>query len=160
MIRMLPSSGRLYQRLQPDVGKVGDRKDIHHAPGLIGRIAAKRPPEALTHSAARTVTTDHVAGLDVSIRPSCSGSIRSILPSPDSPCGRARVDLQIDQAPGIIRLQPVRRIVHDLQIEIVHARLVQDHMRKFGEAVFDILDPAAADDVFLGFRRASRTSSR
>ena len=29
----------------------------------------------------------------------------------------------------------------------MHPRLVQDDVRKFGQPVFDILDPAAADDV-------------
>jgi hypothetical protein len=29
----------------------------------------------------------------------------------------------------------------------MHARLIQDNVREFAEPVFDILDPAAADDI-------------
>jgi len=57
------------------------------------------------------------------------------------------VDLKINEAPRVIRLEPCRRFAHDVQVEIVHARLVQDHMRKFRQPVFNVLDPAAADDV-------------
>jgi hypothetical protein len=34
-----------------------------------------------------------------------------------------------------------------IQVEIMHARLVQDHMRELGQFVFGILNPAASDDV-------------
>jgi hypothetical protein len=39
-----------------------------------------------------------------------------------------RVGPKIDQAPRIAGLQPVRRIAHDLQIEIMHARMVDHHV--------------------------------
>ena len=56
--------GGLDQRLQADIGEVGDGQHIHHAPGLIGRIAVQRAPEGLAHGAARAVAADDVAGLD------------------------------------------------------------------------------------------------
>ena len=49
-----------------------------------------------------------------------------------------------------MRLQPARRIAHDVQIEIVHARLVQDDVRKLREPVLDILDSAVPDDPVFG----------
>src|SRR3984893_356767 len=144
--------GRLYRRLQADVGEIGDRQYVHDAPGLIGRVPMKRPPEAAAHDAARTVTTNHITGLHGFHLVRVLG-IDPLEPDGHRVGGRAdaggscRVDLKIDHAPRIVRLQPVRCIAHDLQVEIVHTRLVQDHMWKFGEPVFNILDPAAADDV-------------
>ncbi len=57
---------------------------------------------------------------------------------------------KIEQAAGVMRLQPVRRIAHDLKVEIMHARLVQDDVRKLREPVFDILHPAVTNDLVLG----------
>ena len=45
-----------------------------------------------------------------------------------------------------MRLQPVRGIAHDLQIEIMYARLIEHDVREFREPVFDILNPAVPDD--------------
>ena len=53
---------------------------------------------------------------------------------------------EVEQAPRVVRLEPGRRLRITSRIEIVHARLVEDDMRKLGQPVFDILDPAAADD--------------
>ena len=159
--------GRLDRRLQADVGEVGDGQHIHDAPGLVGRIPVQRPPEGLAHGAARAVATDDEAGLHGFHLP----FVRGIEPfEPDghrvgrsvpSPSPEWRGDREIEQAARIVRLQPRRRIAHDIQIEIMHPRLVQDHMREFGQPVFGILDSAAADDVArAGCRRASRTTSR
>ncbi len=53
-----------------------------------------------------------------------------------------------------MRLQPVRRIAHDLEVEIMHACLVQDDVRKHREPVFDILYSAMANDfIFRGVVR-------
>ena len=56
--------GRLDQRLEADIGEVGDGEHVHHAPGLIGRVAAKRPTDRLAHGAARAVAADDIAGPD------------------------------------------------------------------------------------------------
>ena len=37
--------GRLDQRLEANVGKVGDGKDVHHAPGMVGGIAVQFAPD-------------------------------------------------------------------------------------------------------------------
>src|SRR5258706_12442160 len=51
-------------------------------------------------------------------------------------------------------LQPIRRIAHDLQVEILHTRLVQDDVRKLREPVFDILYSAMANNsTFRGVVR-------
>ena len=54
----------LYQTFHADIGEVGDGKDIHHTPGLIGRIPAQHAPERLAHGASRPVATDDIPGLD------------------------------------------------------------------------------------------------
>ena len=163
---MLPSCGRLDQTFHADIGEVGDGKNIHHAPGLIGRIPAQRAPEGLAHGASRPVATHDIPGLDRLHL----ALVRGIDPlEPDrhrvgSACCQRRtlrVDLQVEQAAGIMRLQPVRRIAHDFKVEIMHARLVQDDVRKLREPVFDILYSANADDfIFARYRPASRMSSR
>src|SRR6516225_11334494 len=55
--------GRLYRRLQADVGEISDRQDVHDAPGLMAESPMKRPPKAPAHNAARTVTPRHITGL-------------------------------------------------------------------------------------------------
>src|SRR6476660_558412 len=53
-----------------------------------------------------------------------------------------------------MRLQPVRRIAHHFEVEIMPARLVQDDVRKLREPVFDILYSAMARDlIFAGIVR-------
>ena len=69
---MLPSLRRLDQRLEADVGKVGDGKDVHDAPGMVGGIAAQLAPDRFAHRAARAVAADDVArpdGLDLALMP-------------------------------------------------------------------------------------------
>ena len=46
-----------------------------------------------------------------------------------------------------MRLEPGRRFAHDVEKEVMDARLVEDDMREFRQTVLDVLHPAAADDV-------------
>ena len=64
--------GRLDQRLEADVGKVGDGKHVHDAPGMVGGIAAQLAPDRFAHRAARAVAAHDVArpdGLDLALVP-------------------------------------------------------------------------------------------
>ena len=137
-------AGGLDQRLQADIGEVGDGKDIHHAPGLIGRIPAQRAPERLAHGAARAVAADDIARLDRFDLP----LVRGIDPLQrdrhrDGTRRRRRMSIsRSSEAAGVMRLQPARRIAHDVEVEIMHARLVEDDVRKLRQPVFDILHPA------------------
>ena len=56
-------------------------------------------------------------------------------------------DREVQQSAGIVRLQPRRSVAHHVQKEIMHPRLVQDDVRELGQAVFDVLHPAATDDI-------------
>ena len=147
---MLPSLADWISDLKRTSGKVGDGQHVHDAPGVVGGVAVQLAPDRLAHGAARAVAADHVAGLD---RLDLS-LVRGI--EPLEPRGHlmrigivagAPVDLKIEQAPRIIRLEPARRFAHDVEVEIMHARLVQNDMRKFRQPVLDVLHPAAADDV-------------
>ena len=71
--------GRLDQRLEADVGKVGDGQHVHHAPGVVGGIAVQLAPDRLAHRAARAVAADDIARLDGLDLPSCPASSRSRL---------------------------------------------------------------------------------
>ena len=64
--------GRLDQRLEADVGEVGDGKDVHDAPGMVGGIAAQLAPDRFAHHAARAVAAHDIAGpdgLDLALMP-------------------------------------------------------------------------------------------
>ena len=50
---MLPSLADWISALAADVGEVGDGQHIHHAPGLIGRVAVQRAPDATVRTALR-----------------------------------------------------------------------------------------------------------
>ena len=65
--------------------------------------------------------------------------------------GGGLIDVKIDEAPRVIRLEPRRRLAHDVEIEIMHARLVQNDMREFRQPVLDVLNPPAADNVVALF---------
>ena len=116
---------------------------------MVGGIAAKLAPDRRTHDAARAVAADHVAGLDRLGLPLVRGV--EPLERDGHPLRRivtaARRGLNGDDAPRIIRLEFRGRSAHDVEIEIMHARLIENDVRELRQAVFDILDPAAADDV-------------
>jgi hypothetical protein len=144
---MLPSLADWISAFRRMSGKVGDGEHVHHAPGLVGAVSLEAPAKRLAHGAARAVAADDVAGahgFNLSF-PARFGALKT---DGDwmAPVRRGGVDLQPGETPVVVRLQPVRRVAHDFQIEVVHPRLVEDHMRKLGEAVLDILDPAAAGD--------------
>ena len=111
----------------------------------------QRSADGFAHGTARAVATYHVAGLDcldLSV-------VRRI--EPLDPHGHPRwrgigigcllINLQIEKAPSVVRLQRSGRFAHDVEIEIVHPCLIQNDMRKFGQSVFGVLHTAAADDV-------------
>jgi len=53
---------------------------------------------------------------------------------------------EIDELTEIIRLDAPRPVAHCVEIEIMHPRLVQDHMRELGKPLLVIRDPTAAHD--------------
>src|SRR5205085_5172343 len=52
-----------------------------------------------------------------------------------------------NHAPPIIRLELCCRSAHDIEIEVMHARLIENDVREFRQPVLDVLHPATADDV-------------
>ena len=50
--------------LEPDVREVGDRQDVHHAPGLVRRVADQLAADRRPDAAARAVAADDVLGPD------------------------------------------------------------------------------------------------
>ena len=67
-------------------------------------------------------------------------------------------DREVEELAPIVRLEARRRFTHEVEIEVVHAGLVQNHVRHFGEAILHVLDAAAADD--LGAVRLVRLPER
>ncbi len=141
--------GRLHGHLVADVGEVGDGQHVHHAPGVVGRIAHQLAAYGAAYTAARAVAADHVAGFDGFDLAAVSG-IGALHLHGDGVVGCAAVHLQIHKVTGVVRLQPGGGVAHVLQVEVVHPRLVQHHVRKLGQAVFGVLHPAMAHDAALG----------
>ena len=99
---------------------------------MIGGIAAQLAPDRLAHRAARAITTHDIAGpdgLDVALVPGIepleANGHRVVFKA------RRRRDPDIEQAPRIIWLEPGLRFAHDVEKAIMHARLIQNHMREF-----------------------------
>jgi len=116
---------------------------------VVGGIAAKLAPDRRTHDAARAIAADHVAGLD-RLGLSLVWRLKPLERDRHPLCptvAAARRRLNGNDAPRIMRLEFRGRSAHDFQIEIMHARLVENDVRKLRQAIFDVLDPAAADDV-------------
>lgn len=67
--------------------------------------------------------------------------------------GCGPVDFQILQPTRVVRFQHGRGIAHQIEIEIVHPRLIQNNVRKFRQAVLGVLHAPAADDGFTGLVR-------
>ncbi len=140
--------GGLNQRLAANVREVGDREHIHDAPGVVGGIAVEVAPDRGPDDAARAIAANHVAGfdrLDLSLMRGLEPLERDGHPLRAVTavrCGRNR-----GHPPLVIRLELRGRSAHEVEIEIMHARLVDDDVRKLRQAVLDVLDPAAADDV-------------
>ena len=138
---------RLDQRLQPDVGEVGDHQHVHHAPGLIGGIADQRPPQRLADDAACAVATDDVASAD-RLDLALVAGIAPLQPHRHRVARRRiAVDGEVDETARIVRLPPVRRVAHQVEIGVVHPRLIEDDVRIGGQPVLDVLHPAVAADV-------------
>ncbi|MGY3292139.1 hypothetical protein ACVWWP_005206 [Bradyrhizobium sp. LM3.6] len=140
---------RLDQGFEADVRKIGHRQHVHHAPGMIGGIAVQLAADRFARRAARAVTADDVARLDrldLALVP----RIDPFEPHGHGMVGgtRGRIDLEIEQASAVMRLELGRRFAHDVKKAVMDPRLVEDDVREFRQPVFDVLHPAAADDVF------------
>jgi hypothetical protein len=61
--------------------------------------------------------------------------------------GRRLGNLEAGEASRIMRRELGRRAAHDIEIEVVHPRLIEHDVREFRQAVLDVLHAAAAHDV-------------
>ena len=136
--------GRLDCRLAADIGKVGNSEDVHYAPCLVGGVTMQRPAERPAHGAVRAITADDKAGtyrFHFALMPGIEA-----LETDDDGLGRsARRDGEVEQAAGVIGREAARRVVHDVEVKVVHTGLVEDDVREFGEPVLDVLNAVAPD---------------
>ena len=144
--------GGVDRGLDPDVREVRDGEDVHHAPGLVRRVADELAADRGADGAARAVAADHVAGPD---RGGLAG------PGPRLhvlerhrhgvlAVGHVhRAGLQAVEGP-----QPGGRALHVLGEIGEHPGLVDDHVRHLRQAVLDVVDPPGPLDprAVLGVR--------
>ena len=135
---------RLDCGLDPNVGEVGDGKDVHHAPGMVGEITAQLAPDRLAHGTASAVAADDVPGADNDLlalacgisAPQCDGDGMVV----------ALVDGEAGELEAVIDLEPARRAPHRLQQVVMDPRLVDDHVRELRQAVLHVLHASGAHD--------------
>ena len=135
---------RLDRRLEADIGKVGNGQDVHHTPCLVGGVAMQRQPQGPAHGAVRAIAADDKAGADrfqLALMP----GIEALETDGDGRVRGIRRDGEVEQAAGVIGHEAGRGVVHDIEVEVVHARLIEDDVREFGEPVLDVLNAVAPD---------------
>ena len=139
----------LNQRFEPNIRKIAVHQHIHHAPRMVGRITLQRRTNSLTHTTASTVTTHDVSSANcfyLALIPNFSKFCRV---HPLKPCRHRKIiyairrTLQPCKFTVVMRHHARRRFLHDVQIEIMHTRLVQNHMWHVRQAVFHVLHPPA-----------------
>ena len=122
--------------LQPNVGKVGHTQHVHHTPELTCGFAGQLLAEHAAHGASGSIATDGIPGSDG------LGVVDR---------GQDRVvTIVVDPEPGqpglVFDLEAGRRAAHRLEKEVVHPRLVEDHVGHLGQIVLDVLDAVGPVD--------------
>ena len=140
----------LDQCLLPDIGKAGDSKDVHDPPGLICGISLQLEPNGVPDRASRAITAN-----DITCPHRCGNRVGAIAALFDVDFHRMRrviINHKVQNAASVVRFKPCRHAAHAVEIHVMDACLIQDHMRHFGQAVLDILNPPGTDDVLRVFR--------
>jgi hypothetical protein len=116
---------------------------------VVGGIAAKFASNQGTHDAACAITANHIAGRH-RLSLSLMGGVEAFERDGHHSCRTirsARRRLNVSDPPRVVRLEFTRRSAHDIEIEIMDARLIQNDMWKLRQPVFHVLDTRVAHDV-------------
>ena len=104
----------------------------------------QRSPEGPAHAAMRAIAADDKTGVNrfhlalmLGIEAIETGGYRCVR--------RVRRDGEVEQAAGIIGREAGRRVLHGIEVEIVHARLVEDDVWEFREPLLDVPNAVAPD---------------
>ena len=127
--------------LEPDVGEVGHRQEVHDAPGLVVTRALRLAADGLAHGAAGTVATDDVLRLDGDLGAVAAANRRQ---------NRLVVGLgglERDELVAVVDLQAARGVPCVLQQEVRQPGLVDDDVREFRKPVADVLHAPEALDA-------------
>ena len=92
-------------RLEPDVGEVSDRQDVHDAPRVVGGVTDQLVPNRLSHDASRAITTDDVLGAHRHAR--VDGVARSLQSDSYRVVART-LDSHVGDPEPVIRFEPAR----------------------------------------------------
>ena len=128
--------------LEPDVGEVGHRQEVHDTPGLVVTRALRLAADGLAHGAVGTVATDDVLRFD--------GDLGAVAAAANRRQNRLVVGLgglERDELVAVVDLQAARGVPCVLQKEVPQPGLVDDDVRKFRKPVADVLHAPEALDA-------------
>ncbi len=115
------------------------------------------PPMALRTVRARAVATDDVVGPHLGrLAPVHAGIFQR---HGHRVVVRLRVDHQVLHRPVVVGREPGGRVLHDVEEQLVHPGLVDQHMRHLGAVVGHVLHPVDPPDMG-GVRRVGRPERR
>ena len=129
---------RLDNGLHAKIGEIGHGKHIHHTPCLMRRIPMQFATNGSAHVAACPITADDIIGahgLDLSR----ALWVRALKAHRNGIVARCLVNLEVQNPQPIVRFKPCWRILHDVEKEIMHPRLVDEDVRHFGNPVLHVL---------------------
>ena len=142
---MLPPLAGLDGGLEPDVGEVGHRQNIHDAPGLVVDLSPcfMRPMDSRTVLWAPSQPTTYFASTVTSV---CwSPSPRRIVARTGS--SSVLGGLERDEFVVVVDVQAARGVPCVFQQEVRQSGLVDDDVREFGQSVADVLHAPEALDA-------------
>ncbi len=129
------------RRLQPDVREIGAGEHVDDAPGVVGEVTTRHSADGVPNAAARAIASNNIFGSDLFLFLG-----RHVLQRDDHGVVTAGLDRQSDKIPAVVGDKPRRRFEHGVFEIRQHTRLIDDQVRKFGQAVSGILHAPGSDD--------------
>ena len=130
------------------IREIGDGQHIHHAPGVVRRIAVQRPADGAAYVRACAVAADDVVGAQLlGLALAARGGV--FHRDGDGVLGGAGVDDQVHHLQTVVGFQPRGRVPHEVEEHVVYPRLVDQHMGHLGGAVGHVLHTRDTREVFI-----------
>ena len=138
--------GRRDQTLLAHIGEVGVGQDVHHAPGLVGGVAVQLAANGVAHCRVRAIASHHIVGPHRAGRPPVHAD-RVLQRHRHRVIVGAGVDRQPHHLPAVVGLEPRGGVFHDLEEQLMQARLVDQDVRHLRAVIRHVLHTPDALDV-------------